>query len=186
MKTILVSVASIVLLAAGFFIGQDFSAPSSFSTSSSAANSATSDYELNAESSENVYQQIVAGGWGTRDMLEVIANQTDGLDQMAEQLVQAQETQVRLQVIQIFLIGLLIAAVLIVFPAAINRSDSAPRSISTIPAEASKGSTDPDRLLASEYNPNCQCSVVVRGFGGTTITNGRDSCLRCGKQIVDK
>jgi uncharacterized protein (UPF0333 family) len=185
-KTFVLSVVSIVLVAVGFFIGQDFSAPDSFSTSSSAADSATSDYELNAENDETVYHQIVTGGWGTRDMLEVIANQTDGLDKMAEQLVQAQETQVRLQVIQIFLIGLLIAAVLIVFPSAINRSGSAPRSISTIPAEASKESTDPDQLLPSEYNPNCQCSVSARDFGGKTITYGRDSCLRCGKKIVDK
>jgi hypothetical protein len=121
-KIIVLSVASFVLVAVGFFIGLAFSPTTNFSTASPGARDATSDYEANAANTENVYQQIVVGGWGTRDMLEVIANQTGGLDRMAQQLVQAQETQVRLQVVQVLLTGLLITSVLVLVPLSVRSS----------------------------------------------------------------
>jgi hypothetical protein len=79
-----------------------------FSTTSWAASGATADYELNASTTDNVYQQIVVAGWGTRDMLEVIANQTGGIDVMAEAILASQQREAQLETIQIILLAFVI------------------------------------------------------------------------------
>jgi hypothetical protein len=165
MRSIVLTVASFVLVAMGFLVGLGFSPQSSFSTSSSAADTATSNYDLNASNTDNVYQQIVVAGWGTRDMLEVIANQTDGLDVIAEQLVMAQETQVRLQVIQLILTGLLIASVLFVF-AALKASTQV--SETRMPIPPSEG----------------QCRCFMREVDIERVEEHDEwVCLKCGKEI---
>jgi hypothetical protein len=116
MQKIFVAIAAVVLVAIGFSVGQAANDEVSFRTSSSDADDATANYDLNALTSENVYQQIVVAGWGTRDMLEVIANQTDGLDRMAAAINETQRVQIQLQTIQIVLLGVLILAIVLLIP----------------------------------------------------------------------
>jgi|GEM_PF-5484732 hypothetical protein len=116
MQKIFISIAAALLVIIGFAVGQAANEDVSFRTGSSAADQATSGYELNALTTDNVYQQIVVAGWGTRDMLEVIANQTDGLDRMAEAIAQTQQTQIQLQTVQIILLGVLIIAIVLLIP----------------------------------------------------------------------
>jgi hypothetical protein len=49
-------------------------------------------------------------------MLEVIANQTDGLDRMAAAINETQRVQIQLQTIQIVLLGVLILAIVLLIP----------------------------------------------------------------------
>lgn len=116
MQKILVAIAAVVLVVIGFSVGQAANDEVSFRTSSSDADDATANYDLNALSTDNVYQQIVVAGWGTRDMLEVIANQTDGLDRMAVAINETQRVQIQLQTIQIVLLGVLILAIVLLVP----------------------------------------------------------------------
>jgi tRNA A22 N-methylase len=116
MQKILVAIAAIVLVAIGFSVGQAANDEVSFRTSSSDADDATSNYDLNALTTDNVYQQIVVAGWGSRDMLEVIANQTDGLDRMAVAINETQRVQIQLQTVQIVLLGVMILAIVLLVP----------------------------------------------------------------------
>jgi tRNA A22 N-methylase len=116
MQKILVAIAAVILVVIGFSVGQAANDEVSFRTSSSDADDATSNYDLNALTTDNVYQQIVVAGWGTRDMLEVIANQTDGLDRMAVAINETQRVQIQLQTVQIVLLGVMILAIVLLVP----------------------------------------------------------------------
>jgi tRNA A22 N-methylase len=116
MQKILVAIAAVILVVIGFSVGQAANDEVSFRTSSSDADDATANYDFNALTTDNVYQQIVVAGWGTRDMLEVIANQTDGLDRMAVAINETQRVQIQLQTVQIVLLGVLILAIVLLVP----------------------------------------------------------------------
>ena len=116
MQKILVAIAAVILVVIGFSVGQAANDEVSFRTSSSDADDATSNYDLNALTTDNVYQQIVVAGWGSRDMLEVIANQTDGLDRMAVAINETQRVQIQLQTVQIVLLGVMILAIVLLVP----------------------------------------------------------------------
>jgi hypothetical protein len=49
-------------------------------------------------------------------MLEVIANQTDGLDRMAVAINETQRVQIQLQTVQIVVLGVLILAIVLLVP----------------------------------------------------------------------
>lgn len=59
---------------------------------SEAATSVQEDFVLNEAGSDTVYQQQVSAQWAIKDMVKVVADQTEALSQMSEDLIKAQNT----------------------------------------------------------------------------------------------
>lgn len=153
MQKILVAIAAVILVVIGFSVGQAANNEVSFRTSSSDADDATANYDLNALTTDNVYQQIVVAGWGTRDMLEVIANQTDGLDRMAVAINETQRVQIQLQTVQIVLLGVLILAIVLLVPRREKQAATEAPSEIASPARGAKVSAGKTKASPSLADP---------------------------------
>ena len=59
---------------------------------SEAATKVQADFVLNEAGSDTVYQQQVSAQWAIKDMVKVVADQTEALSQMSQDLIKAQTT----------------------------------------------------------------------------------------------
>ncbi|MDH6532368.1 hypothetical protein M2119_000605 [Aurantimicrobium minutum] len=59
---------------------------------SEAATNVQEDFVLNEAGSDTVYQQQVTAQWAIKDMVKVVADQTEALSQMSQDLIKAQNT----------------------------------------------------------------------------------------------
>lgn len=78
------------------------------STSSDEIDEAEANYELNSGNTDNVYQQIVVAGWGTREMTKAVANQTAAMRDGMELLVIEQKRTSQLMASLVALMGVII------------------------------------------------------------------------------
>ena len=101
-------IAAVILgLLAAAFGGYSFSqtfGEVSLSSSSSGVTEANANYEINSANTDNVYQQIVVAGWGTKDMTEAVARETAAVrDGMQQLIVEQQRTSALLAIMVAFM-----------------------------------------------------------------------------------
>lgn len=125
-------IAALILgLSAAAFGGYSFSqtfGEVSLSTSSSGVREAKANYELNSATTDNVYQQIVVAGWGTKDMAEAVALETAAVRDGVQQLIVEQQRTSALLAIMVAFMG---AATFIL---ALGTRGGASRKVSDEPA----------------------------------------------------
>ena len=107
MNKLQVIAALILGLSAAAFGGYSFSltfGEVSLSSSSSGVTEANANYEINSSTTDNVYQQIVVAGWGTKDMTEAVARETAAVrDGMQQLIVEQQRTSALLAIMVAFM-----------------------------------------------------------------------------------
>jgi hypothetical protein len=114
MKKVQAVLAIIVGLVATAFAGTTListSQPASISDASSYVFEANANFDLNSENTDNVYQQIVVAGWGTREMVEAVAKETAGLSDAMVYLLDEQKRSSTLLAILVGLMGVVIALI---------------------------------------------------------------------------
>jgi multisubunit Na+/H+ antiporter MnhC subunit len=111
MNKVMAVLAIIVGVASTAFAAVSFSQSSegySLSTSASSIEEAESNYDLNAANTDNVYQQIVVAGWGTREMTKAAAGELAAMRDGMEFLVQEQKRSASLLATMVALMGVII------------------------------------------------------------------------------
>jgi hypothetical protein len=111
MNKVMAIVAIVVGVASTAFAAVTFSQSAGgywLSTSSSAIDEADSNYDLNAATTDNVYQQIVVAGWGTREMTKAVAGEVAAMRDGMEFLVQEQKRSASLLATMVALMGVII------------------------------------------------------------------------------
>ena len=111
MNKVMAVVAIVVGVASTAFAAVSFSQSSGgywLSTSASSIDEADSNYDLNAASTDNVYQQIVVAGWGTREMTKAVAGEVAAMRDGMEFLVQEQKRSASLLATMVALMGVII------------------------------------------------------------------------------
>ena len=111
MNKLVAIVAIVVGVASTAFAAVTFSQSAGgywLSTSSSAIDEADSNYDLNAATTDNVSQQIVVAGWGTREMTKAVAGEVAAMRDGMEFLVQEQKRSATLLATMVALMGVII------------------------------------------------------------------------------
>jgi multisubunit Na+/H+ antiporter MnhC subunit len=112
MNKVMAVVAIVVGVASTAFAAVSFSQSAGgywMSTSSSSIDEADGSYELNASTTDNVYQQIVVAGWGTREMTKAVAGEVAAMRDGMEFLVQEQKRSASLLATMVALMGVIIS-----------------------------------------------------------------------------
>lgn len=97
-----------------------------FSSFSSGVTEAQANYDLNAANTDNVYQQIVVAGWGTKDMTQAVAQESAAIKNGVQYLLQEQQ---RSSAMLIVLVGLM--AVLVILQASTAFFEKKPSLVAT-------------------------------------------------------
>jgi len=111
MNKVMAIVAIVVGVASTAFAAVSFSQSTGgywLSTSSSEIDEAESNYDLNASTTDNVYQQIVVAGWGTREMTKVVAGEVSAMRNGMDFLIQEQKRSATLLATMVALMGVII------------------------------------------------------------------------------
>jgi len=89
-RIFLIVSALLVILGAASIISVNASIGHDYAASSSAAESAMSDFYSQTAGDTTVYQQQVSALWATKDLLKVVADQTANVSQVGKELVSQQ------------------------------------------------------------------------------------------------
>jgi multisubunit Na+/H+ antiporter MnhC subunit len=141
MNKLVAIVAIVVGVASTAFAAVSFSQSTEgywLSTSSSAIDEADSNYDLNAANTDNVYQQIVVAGWGTREMTKAVAEEVAAMRDGMEFLVQEQKRSATLLATMVALMGVIITLLSFGFMA--QQTQISGRAIKTRPRAKSSDS----------------------------------------------
>lgn len=103
-----------------------------FSNFSSGVTEAQANYELNSANTDNVYQQIVVAGWGTKDMTEAVAQEAASIKSGVQFLLQEQQ---RSSAMLIILVGLMAVMVILQATTAFFENRPSTNSAEAAPTE---------------------------------------------------
>lgn len=138
-----------------------------FSGYSSNAADAAANYELNAANTDNVYQQIVVAGWGTKDMTQAVAQEAAAIRDGVQFLLSEQQ---RTSAMLIVLVGLM--ALMVVLQA------------SSVFFEKATGSTRVGPSAGSVYAPEVPGQQVCAKCGNPDAIDS--FCSLCGADLQTK